>query len=179
MYESQVNEILTATQVLIDANDEFGATWVLPSAYESLEFAFTEMAEVTDAYMRRNPKFFRNNAKDIDPNIEICDVMMMLTKYWMNQGDNWVAEFNRLLQMWELDYLPYNRQRFYRLSYELCSVLADDEDALSLYNVKDTIVYILVELYRMLPKGFYLQTIKQKMEKYRVKIAAVQGSAAS
>ena len=49
-----------------------------PEAAPSTRFALQEAAEVDDAYMRQDPRWKRNNAKEIDPAMELGDLGYMI-----------------------------------------------------------------------------------------------------
>lgn len=49
-----------------------------PEAAPSTRFALQEAGEVDDAYMRQDPRWKRNNAKEIDPAIELGDLGYMI-----------------------------------------------------------------------------------------------------
>ena len=49
-----------------------------PEAAPSTRFALQEAGEVDDAYMRQDPRWKRNNAKEIDPAAELGDLGYMI-----------------------------------------------------------------------------------------------------
>lgn len=49
-----------------------------PEAAPSTRFALQEAGEVDDAYMRQDPRWKRNNQKEIDPAVELGDLGYMI-----------------------------------------------------------------------------------------------------
>lgn len=52
--------------------------WPTPPPVDALRFAFTEAAEAMDAWLRLQPAYNRNNAKELSVEDELADCMMML-----------------------------------------------------------------------------------------------------
>lgn len=52
--------------------------WPTPAQADAMRFAFTEVAEALDAYLRSKPEYNRNNAKTLDVCDELADTAIML-----------------------------------------------------------------------------------------------------
>lgn len=52
--------------------------WPTPPPVDALRFAFTEAAEAMDAWLRLQPAYNRNNAKELSVEDELSDCLMML-----------------------------------------------------------------------------------------------------
>ena len=57
---------------------ELGAVWPTPGRVDALRFAVTEAAEALDAWLRTNPAYARNRAREMDVLDELADCAMML-----------------------------------------------------------------------------------------------------
>jgi len=56
----------------------YGGLWPTPDRVDALRFALCESAEAMDAWLRGQPRFNRNRAKDLDVLDELADTAIML-----------------------------------------------------------------------------------------------------
>ena len=58
--------------------DKLSDVWPTPPRDDAIRFAACEAAEALDAWLRRNPKYARNNDKDLSVRDELADCAIML-----------------------------------------------------------------------------------------------------
>lgn len=89
-----------------DTRRQLGDKWPTPDPADSLRFAFTEAGEAMDAWLRRNPTYQRNNARESSVNAELADCAMMLLtaigpEWPSNEEDNLYVD----IEVCRLEYL--------------------------------------------------------------------------
>lgn len=75
------DEFNAIVEYILKWRQQYAADFPIPSKLESIQFAFTEVAEAVDAKLRENPNFKRNKSKEISYVNELCDVIFMLVTY--------------------------------------------------------------------------------------------------
>lgn len=183
-------ELKQTFEMLWAAQEELGSVWILPDAEASLNFDLTEFGEVyreillilaqegfgkvVDGHMRLDQRYFRNNARQIDLNREMCDVLMMFVKYFMN-----VSNIDAVLENFSEYTLGHDEafdiNEIYRSQFSTLQVLVSRKD-IDTWQSLDSIVYAFTCLYSILPEGYFHQAMVEKMNKYRAKIAALKES---
>ena len=94
--------------MLYDADQKIGHVWKMPTPYDSIQFAFTETAEVVNDRINQQQAGYARNNFQRSPNIvkELTDVGMMLLKYFLSSldmdmktvGDVLMAATNRIVK---------------------------------------------------------------------------------
>lgn len=74
----QVVEIGTVHTMVWAFRAMYGGLWPTPDRVDALRFAFCESAEAMDAWLRQQPRFNRNRAKELDVLDELADTAIML-----------------------------------------------------------------------------------------------------
>lgn len=76
---TDITATLKACHAIVwEARKELEHVWPTPTTEDALLFAFTELGEAIDAYLRTKPQYARNNAKDLDVLDELSDTCLML-----------------------------------------------------------------------------------------------------
>ena len=170
-HESNMTEAVDTMWALFVAQEEFKYTWVLPPSRDCLRFAFCEGGEIIDALLRNDPKYYRNNQKELNYQEELCDVLMMLMKYFMATFDTWVEGvhyFANNLDSYTLEKHEWNEHVFFMYFGIVIEALCSPDVDMPLNRAN--MVLVFAHLFNMLPYGRLQDTINAKIKKYREKL---------
>ena len=79
----QTDMMTTATYMIETFRDESKAYFPEPPVDICIEYAITELAEALDASLRLNPRFKRNNHRNISVEDELMDALFMVTSAYI------------------------------------------------------------------------------------------------